>query len=72
LLDWLLHTWVEPDISLPDIYQLGPNAIRDRETALRIAKILETHRYLVKLPGVTIVNGQRRQDAWRIVSETCA
>jgi hypothetical protein len=66
LLDWLV-SWGDPSVSLPDIYQSGPNAIRDRKTALRLVGILETHRYLVKLSGNTIVKGERRRDAWLIV-----
>jgi hypothetical protein len=66
LLDWLV-SWGDPNVSLPDIYQSGPNAIRDRKTALRFVGILETHRNLVKLPGNTIVKGERRRDAWMIV-----
>ncbi|UGX92331.1 DUF3987 domain-containing protein [Bradyrhizobium barranii subsp. barranii] len=69
LLDWLLHSWPEPNVSLPDIYQSGPNAIRDRKTALRLVGVLETHRHLVKLPGTALVKGQPRREAWRIVSE---
>jgi hypothetical protein len=48
-------------------YQFGPNAIRDRKTALRIARILETHGNLVKLTGRTNVKGEHRRDAWLIV-----
>ncbi len=66
LLDWLV-SWGDPNVSLPDIYQFGPNAIRDRKTALRLIGILETHRNLVKLAGVTTVKGERRREAWRIV-----
>jgi Protein of unknown function (DUF3987) len=68
LLDWLV-SWGDPNVSLPDIYQFGPNAIRDRKTALRVVGILETHRNLVKLPSTTIVKGERRRDAWLIVRE---
>jgi Protein of unknown function (DUF3987) len=68
LLDWLV-SWGDPNVSLPDIYQYGPNAIRDRKTALRLAGILETHRNLMKLPGITVVKGERRRDAWLIVPE---
>ena len=69
LLDWLRKSWADPNISLPDVYQFGPTAIRDRETALRLLKILEAHRHLVKLPAITLVKGQPRREAWRIVSE---
>lgn len=69
LLDWLRSRWDDQHVSLPDIYQCGPNAIRDRATALRLTHILETHGHLVKLPGVTLVKGERRRDAWLIVPE---
>lgn len=68
LLDWL-RAWGEAHISLPDIYQFGPNAIRDRKTALLLAKVLETHGYLLKQPGIVIIKGERRRGAWRIVRE---
>lgn len=68
LLDWLV-SWGDPNVSLPDIYQSGPNAIRDRKTALRLVRILETHRYLIRLPGNAIVKGERRRDARLIVPE---
>jgi hypothetical protein len=32
-LDWLLRQWDEPMISLPDVYQRGPTAIRDAAAA---------------------------------------
>jgi hypothetical protein len=68
LLDWL-ESWGDPNVSLPDIYQCGPNAIRDRKTALRLVGILEAHRNLVKLPAGALVRGERRRDAWLIVAE---
>jgi Protein of unknown function (DUF3987) len=39
LLDWLRGQWKEPAVSLPDIYQRGPNAIRDKARAARIVGI---------------------------------
>jgi len=66
---WLLTRWREPDISLPDIYQRGLNAIGDQATARRLVAILEEHGRLVKIPDGATVAGQRRRDAWRIVRE---
>ncbi len=68
LLDWL-RSRGEPLVSLPDIYQFGPNAIRDRKTTLRLIRVLEAHKWVVKLPAPTVVNGERRRDVWQIVSE---
>ena len=69
LLDWLHCSWKEISISLPDIYQRGPNSVGSRKTALGLVAILETHGWLVKLPGGAIVGGERRRDAWRIVKD---
>jgi Protein of unknown function (DUF3987) len=62
LLDWLLREWAKPTVSARDIYTYGPNAIRDRETTLSLAKILVDHGWLK--PHKT-----RRHDAreWQII-----
>jgi Protein of unknown function (DUF3987) len=67
LLDWLLGTWGEPHISLPDIYQRSLNAIADKATAAKLVAILEDHGWLVRIPQGAVIAGQRRRDAWRIV-----
>jgi hypothetical protein len=35
-LDWLLRQWAEPAISLPDLYQRSPGAIRDGTAARKV------------------------------------
>jgi len=67
LLGWLIGSWTENLISLPDIYQQGPNAIRDKATATKLVKILEDHGWLDRIEGGAIVAGYQRRDAWRIV-----
>src|SRR5262249_9727864 len=59
LLSWLLTDWPEPVISLPDIYRLGPNAIRDKATATKMVRILEDHCWLVVVPGGATVAGHK-------------
>ena len=49
-LDWLLLRWSEPAISLPDLYQSGPSAIRDCNTARLIVTILEESGWLARIP----------------------
>jgi hypothetical protein len=66
-LNWLQLHWQESAISLPDLYQRGPNAIRDMKTARQVITTLEEHGYLARLPGGAVIAAQRRQDAWRIV-----
>jgi hypothetical protein len=46
LLNWLVHEWTNPTVSARNIYTYGPNAIRDRETTLSLAKILVDHGWL--------------------------
>ena len=67
LLDWLLSTWGEPVISLPDVYQRSLNAIADKATAAKLVAILEDHGWLLRIPEGAVVAGQRRRDAWRII-----
>jgi hypothetical protein len=67
LLGWLSGAWNDSAVSLPDIYQNGPNAIRDKATAARLVKILEDHGWLRGIEGGAVVAGQQRRDAWWIV-----
>jgi hypothetical protein len=69
-LDWLERTWGEQSISLPDLYQRGPNAIRDKSTASKVVQILEDHGWLLRIPEGAVINGSRRRDAWRIAGRT--
>ncbi len=62
---WLLTTWSEPHISLPDIYQRGPTSIRDKARAHRAVTILADHGWLVGAPARE-VDGVFRREVWRI------
>jgi hypothetical protein len=66
LLDWL-NNWDGELISLPDVYQLGPNAFRDAKTALEAIHLLEDHGSLEPVEGGAVVNSTPRRDVWRIV-----
>jgi len=67
LLDWLVNTWKESLVSLPDIYQRGPNSIREMATARSAVEVLEEHRWLVPSAAGHVVNGKTRHDVWRII-----
>jgi hypothetical protein len=67
LLSWLLQSWNESAISLPDIYQNGPNAIRDKPTATKLVTLLEDHGWLHRIERGAMVADQHRRDAWRII-----
>ena len=66
LLAWLHTEWKEPLVSLPDIYQFGPNPVRDKRTAKRIVDILEDHGWLTKMRRPAVVAGVTRRDVWGI------
>jgi len=69
LLDWLNSRDGEL-ISLPDVYQFGPNAFRDAKTALDAIYVLEDHGSLEAVEGGAIVNGINRHQVWRIVGRS--
>jgi len=71
LLGWI-HTSDKCDeglVTLPDVYQYGPNRIRDKKTANEILKILEDHGSIEPVQGDRVVNGTRRKNVWRVVRE---
>lgn len=68
LLQWLQASWPEELVSLPDIYQRGPNGIRDQKRARAMVQILEEHGWLVPVRGGAAVAGTKRRDVWRIVA----
>ena len=69
VLRWCLHSWKGQVVSLPDLYQLGPNSIRVPDVARRIVAVLVKNGHLAEEPGPVVVNGKRRREAWRIVGK---
>lgn len=67
LLDWLLNNWPDTEISLPDIYQRGPNFLREAAPARRAVEVLVEHGRLVRDREGSLVGGKTRREAWRIV-----
>jgi len=49
------------------IYQYGPESIRDKDTALELAEILESHGWFIRLPAGASIDGTRRQLAWQVM-----
>ena len=49
-----------------ELYQSGPNPVRDKATAERILKILEEHGLARRLPAGTVVSGKPRLVAWEV------
>jgi DNA-binding IclR family transcriptional regulator len=68
LLQWLQDSWPDEIVSLPDIYQRGPRAIRDQSTARKMVQLLQEHGWLEHLPEGGEVAGTKRREVWRIVT----
>jgi Protein of unknown function (DUF3987) len=70
LYDWLKLWGSKNDnlVSLPDIYQKGPNQIADKAAASRLVGILQEHGLLQKLDGPAEVAGKPRREVWRIIA----
>ena len=49
LLGWIQNNWTQPIIRARDICRFGPNPIRDRESAIKMAEILVGHGWLVPM-----------------------
>ncbi len=67
VLHWLQDSWTEALISLPDIYQRGPRAVRDQTRARKLVQLLEEHGWLLPVPEGAEVAGTKRRQVWRIV-----
>jgi hypothetical protein len=73
-LAWLQESWPHVDgvkdggrlISVPDLYQLGPNQIRHKEAALRALAVLQDHGWVAKVEGAKRVRGIMRRDVFSV------
>jgi hypothetical protein len=66
VLSWAQNDWVHgPLISVPDIYQRGPNSIRVTTHAEMVVRILVEHGWLAKA-GPGVVDGNQRRQTYRI------
>jgi hypothetical protein len=64
---WLAAHWTEPAVSLADIYQRGPSALRTAASARSAVETLEAHGWLVCIDGGATVDGAYRREAWRVI-----
>ncbi len=64
---WLLESWPEPEITVRDVVQYGPNAMRETPKARGGLGTLEKHGWIVPLEPGTVVRGAARKEAWAIV-----
>jgi hypothetical protein len=65
LLEWL-RVKRKTIITLPEIYQCGPNSIRDAKKARQLIAILVEHGYALPLPGGVEFEGKMRKEAFEV------
>jgi len=53
-------------VSLPDLYQFGPNGVRDKRTAKRIMELLGDHHWARPIEGGTEIEGKKRRQVWEV------
>jgi hypothetical protein len=66
LLIWLKQR-SDDVVSLTDIYQLGPNAIRDAKVARQLVSVLSDHGWLAPVEGGAAIRGSHRREVWRLI-----
>jgi hypothetical protein len=64
---WLSDEWQGDVIGLPEVYQRGPNSLRDAATARACMRTLAEHGWAIPLTDGAEVEGKRRHEAWQIV-----
>jgi hypothetical protein len=64
---WLCNNWKHPEITVRDVVQFGPNALRESPKARTALVLLANHGWLVPLEKESVVRGAPRKEAWRIV-----
>ena len=66
LLEWTCNReFVYPS----QVYQFGPYCIRTRDQATKAISVLESHGWLIRVPGGMELDGQKRRDVWRVIRE---
>jgi putative DNA primase/helicase len=53
-------------VHLAQIYQYGPNSVRDAKTARRMLAILEEHGWVTRIEGGQEIDGAHRREVWRV------
>lgn len=65
LLEWLKGR-TATTVTLVEIYQYGPNSIRDARTTKALMKILVEHGHAIPLERGVEFKGKHRREAWRV------
>lgn len=70
LRQWMLSdSWGKPWLTVREVVRMGPNRLRESPEAKRAVQVLVEHGWLIPLPAGTVIDGQARREAWRIIRE---
>ncbi|MBC2836425.1 YfjI family protein [Paragemmobacter straminiformis] len=61
---WLLDSFPHREVTVRDVVQLGPNALREAPKAKAAIALLVTHNWLIPLERGTVIRGAARKEAW--------
>ena len=63
-----LLEWIQGKnfVHLQQVYQFGPNPIRERKIAIRICGILREHGFFIPVQGGMSIDGIRRKTVWQV------
>jgi hypothetical protein len=64
LLEWLVYRWAKPTVTAINIRQFGPNALRDRDSVMKLTEILVQRGKLIPLPTHRVDKYE-----WRVMRE---
>nr|WP_281286692.1 YfjI family protein [Roseinatronobacter monicus] len=64
---WLLEAWPHDDVTLREVVNRGPNALRESPKARAALDILTEHDWLKTNEAHTFVRGAKRKESWRMV-----
>lgn len=68
VLRWL-HEKNKTVVGLKEIYQLGPNSVREARLAREAMTVLQEHGWAAKIEGGAKIDGKRHGEAWEIIYE---
>lgn len=68
LRQWLLSdSWGKSWVTVRDILRNGPSRLRESPEAGKAVQMLVEHGWLVPLPTGTVIDGQARKQAWKVI-----
>ena len=67
LLRWIQEKKLKT-VTLPDVYQFGPNRFRNKKQAQDVIRVLEEHFWLVRLKvgGTSEISSKKSNDIWQV------